>query len=115
MLFISSYGKNVYIDDELVGYISSEGTLYANGHKFGELSEEGDIYLNGEYVGFIEDNGEIYIKNNYGGYLNSSNDLCFDSKALMSLNSPRQNLTSTTELIGLGQFFHTKNLRLLEG
>ena len=89
MLFISSFGKNVYIDDELVGYISKEGTMFANGYKFGELGEEGDIYLNGEYVGFIDDNGDIYIRNTYGGYVNSSNDLCFDSKALAKLNEPK--------------------------
>ena len=61
MIFIECYGKNVYIDDELAGYISPDGDFFANGHKFGCLSPDGDIYLQGEYVGYIEDNYEIII------------------------------------------------------
>lgn len=84
MLFISCYGKNVYIDDEFVGYISSDGDMFARGHKFGSLSEEGDIYMNGEYVGYIEDNNDIYVRDKYAGYVDEKCDLRFDSKALMA-------------------------------
>lgn len=87
MIFISSYGKNVYIDDELVGYISMDGDMFAKGHKFGTLTEDGDIYLSGEYVGYIEDNNDIYIHDNYAGYVNAQCDLCFDSKALLKANN----------------------------
>lgn len=82
MLFIECFGKNVYIDGELVGYIAPEGDMFANGHKFGELSHDGEIYIQGEYVGYIEDNNDIYIRDNVAGYVSPSNDLCFDSKAL---------------------------------
>ena len=83
MLFLDSYGKNVYIDDELVGYISpSSGDMFARGYKFGSLSEYGEIYLQGEYVGYIEDNGDIYIEDLVGGYVSPTGDLHFDSIAL---------------------------------
>ena len=83
MIFIECYGKNVYIDDELAGYISPDGDFFARGHKFGSLSSEGDIYLQGEYVGYIEDNYDIIINGEPGGYVNEKNDLVFSSQALM--------------------------------
>ena len=82
MLVIECFGKNVYIDDELVGYISPDGDMFANGHKFGSLSPEGDIYIQGEYLGYIEDNYDIYIKEELAGYVDNG-DIKFDSKALM--------------------------------
>ena len=83
MLFLDSYGKNVYFDDELVGYISpSSGDMYSKGHKFGSLTEYGEIYFNDEYMGYIEDNGDIYINEHVAGYVSSTNDLHFDSVAL---------------------------------
>lgn len=83
MIFIECYGKNVYIDEELVGYISPDGDFFAQGHKFGAMSAEGDIYLQGEYVGYIEDNNDIIIDGEPGGYVNERNDIVFSSKALM--------------------------------
>lgn len=83
MLFIDCFGKNVYVDKEHLGYISPEGDMFANGHKFGTLTEDGEIYLQDEYVGYIEDNGDIFINGEPGGYINNQNDLVFDSKALM--------------------------------
>jgi len=82
MIFIECYGKNVYIDEELVGYISPDGDFFAKGHKFGAMSAEGDIYLQGEYVGYIEDN-DIIINGEPGGYVNERNDLVFSSEALL--------------------------------
>ena len=37
MIFVECFGKNVYIDDELVGYILPSGDFFANGHKFGTM------------------------------------------------------------------------------
>ena len=83
MLDIRCYIKNVYIDDELVGYISPDGDMFAQGHKFGSLSPDGDIYIQGEYVGYIEDNDEIIVHGEPAGFVSSQNDLCFKSAALM--------------------------------
>ena len=32
MLFIDSFGKNIYVDNVLAGYVSMEGTFYTKGH-----------------------------------------------------------------------------------
>ena len=83
MIFLECFGKNVYIDDELAGYISPEsGDMYSNGHKFGSLTEFGEIYIQEEYVGYIEDNGEIYINEQNAGYVSPTGDLHFDSYLL---------------------------------
>ena len=87
MIFIECYGRNVYIDDELAGYISPDGDFFANGHKFGCLSPDGDIYLQGEYVGYIEDNYEIIINGEHGGFVNDHNDLVFSYQALLKTNN----------------------------
>lgn len=87
MLFLDSFGKNVYIDDELAGYISpSSGDMFSKGHKFGSLTEYGEIYIQDEYVGYIEDNGDIYIREQLAGYVSPSGDLHFDSVALSQSN-----------------------------
>ena len=83
MIYIECYGKNVYVDDELAGYISPDGDFFASGHKFGSMFAEGDIYLNGEYVGYIEDNNEISINGEPGGYVNDRHDLVFSYQALL--------------------------------
>lgn len=80
MLFIDCYGKNIYVDKKLAGYISLEGDFFASGHKFGSMTEYGEIYLNDEYVGYIEDNGDIFIGDIVGGYTENGN-LYFDSEA----------------------------------
>ena len=84
MLFIQCFGKNVYIDDELVGYISPNGDMFANGHKFGSLTAEGDIYIQGEYLGYIEDNYDVYIREELAGFVSPEGDIKFDSKSLMN-------------------------------
>lgn len=100
MLYISCYGKNVYVDDELVGYISPDGDFFASGHKFGSLSPEGDIYLQGEYVGYIEDNNELIIKDEPGGYVDDQNNLVFSSRALHN-NENYNNWKSARLLLAL--------------
>lgn len=83
MIFIECYGKNIYIDDELVGYISPDGDFFANGYKFGSMSAEGDIYIQGEYVGYIEDNYDFIINGEISGHVNPNNDIMLSSQALM--------------------------------
>ena len=83
MIFIECYGKNVYVDDELAGYISPDGDFFARRHKFRSMSAEGDIHLNREYLGYIEDNNEIIINGEPGGYVNDRHDLVFSYQALL--------------------------------
>ena len=86
MIFVECYGKNVYIDDELVGYILPSGDFFAHGHKFGTMSDQVEIYLQGEYVGFIDENYDIIINGEPGGYVNDNKDLVFSSQALLKNN-----------------------------
>lgn len=86
MLIIECFGKNVYIDDELVGYIAPSGDMYAAGRKFGSLSSEGDIYIQGEYVGYVDETYEIIIGGKPGGYVSDDKNIHFDSVALLNSN-----------------------------
>ena len=45
MLFLDCYNKNVYIGDELVGYINHNGVIFISGRKFATLTEDGEIYI----------------------------------------------------------------------
>ena len=45
MLFLECFNKNVYIGDELVGYISKNGTIYINNRKFAVMSDDGKIFI----------------------------------------------------------------------
>ena len=83
MIFVECFGKNIYVDDELVGYILPSGDFFANGYKFGSMSDQGEVYLQGEYVGFIDENYDIIINGRPGGYVNDHKDLVFSSQALM--------------------------------
>ena len=78
MIFVDCYRKNVFIKDNLVGYIDGEGFIYISGKKFAELTEAGDIYVNDELVGYIEDGGDIYLRDKLVGHVTPSNDLKFD-------------------------------------
>lgn len=81
MLVIDSFGKNVYIDKKLVGYISFDGEIFISGKKFGILEDNGGIIiiLEGKKirVGYVEDNGDVFFKNKQVGYINEANDIVF--------------------------------------
>ena len=58
MLVLDSYGKNVYIGEELVGYIDRYGNMFINGKKFAFLTEDGKIMIEENY----EELKKIYPK-----------------------------------------------------
>ena len=78
---MSVYGHNIYIDDSLVGYISSNGEggaiLFISGRKFAEMDEQGKITIAGGIVGYIDDGGDVYFQNRYVGEIDASNDVRF--------------------------------------
>ncbi|MBQ9265541.1 MAG: hypothetical protein IJ186_00510 [Bacilli bacterium] len=83
MIFVDCYNKNVYIGEDLVGYINHKGVIYINGKRFAELTAEGEIYLEGTYLaGYIDEAGDIYLNNKKVGILKANNDLYFSKKAL---------------------------------
>ena len=81
MDWMGVYGHNIFIDDSLVGYISSNGEggaiLFISGHKFAEMDEQGQISINGTPVGYIDDGGDVYLHDRYVGEVDATNDVRF--------------------------------------
>ena len=42
MLIIDSFGHNIYVGENLVGYIK-DNALYMSGRKFSDITDEGEI------------------------------------------------------------------------
>lgn len=76
MLIIDSFGKNIYIDEKLVGYIG-ENVLYINGRKFAEISDEGEISFPTKKIGYVDDDGSIIINGKEVGYIDGENNFIF--------------------------------------
>ena len=76
MLIIDSFGKNIYIDEKLVGYIG-ENVLYINGNKFAEISDDGIISFPPKKIGFVDDDGSISINDKEVGYIDGDNNFVF--------------------------------------
>lgn len=76
MLIIDSFGKNVYIGDDLVGYIG-ENCIYINGHKFADLSDDGVISYGEVKVGYVDETNSIIVNNNEVGYIDDKNNFVF--------------------------------------
>ena len=76
MLIIDSFGRNIYIDDQLVGYIG-ENVLYINGHKFAEITDEGEIYFPPKTIGSVDDDGSIIIHDKEVRYIDGDNNFVF--------------------------------------
>lgn len=76
MLIIDCFGHNIYIDEELVGYIN-ENELIVSNKKFADISDDGIISLNNKEIGFIDDDGSIIINNKEVGYIDADNNFVF--------------------------------------
>lgn len=76
MLIIDSFGKSVYIDEELVGYID-DNVIYIKGKKFAEISDDGKIYFPPRQIGYVDDDGSIIINGQEVGYIDGDNNFVF--------------------------------------
>lgn len=76
MLIIDSFGKNIYIDDELVGYIE-ENILYIKGQKFADITDDGIISFGDKKLGFVDDDNSIIINDKEVGYIDANNNFVF--------------------------------------
>ena len=76
MLIIDCFGHNIYIDEELVGYINQNELIIAN-KKFADITDDGVISIGGNEVGYIEDDGSIIINNHEVGYIDGDNNFVF--------------------------------------
>ena len=76
MLIINCFGHNIYIDDQLVGYIQ-ENELIISGKKFADISDDGVISFGQKELGYVDDDGSIIIKDREVGYIDGNNDFIF--------------------------------------
>ena len=76
MLIIDSFGKNIYIEDDLVGYID-DNALYIKGRKFAEITDEGEIFFPPKKIGYVDDDGSIIINGKEVGYIDGDNNFVF--------------------------------------
>ena len=73
---VDSFNKNIYIGDQMVGYIG-RNVLYINGHKFAEITDEGEIYFPPKKIGYVDDDGSIIINDKEVGYIDGDNNFVF--------------------------------------
>ncbi len=77
MLIIDCFGKNIYINNDHVGYIG-QNILYINGQKFAEITDYGEISMGDKKVGYIDDDGTIVINDREVGYIDGGNNFVFN-------------------------------------
>lgn len=75
------YGRDVYIDDQLVGYIERLGdgdaAITISGKNFARLTGDGILLRNGAKIGEISDTAEIYFGAKQVGEIDANNDFVF--------------------------------------
>lgn len=76
MLIINSFGKNIYVDDQLVGYIK-DNELIISRKKFADISDDGVITFDNREIGFVDDDGSIIINDREVGYIDNDNNFVF--------------------------------------
>lgn len=81
MLIIDSFGKNIIVDGNIVGYID-DNILYVSKKKFADISDDGIISFRDKKIGFVDDDGSIIINDREVGYIDPDNNFVFYKTAL---------------------------------
>ena len=76
MLIIDCFGHNIYIGDQLVGYIK-DNALYISGRKFADITDDGVISFGAKQLGYVDDDGSIIIHGKEIGYIDGENNFVF--------------------------------------
>ena len=76
MLIINCFGHNIYIDQDLVGYIQ-ENELMISGRKFADITDDGIISFGEKELGYVDDDGSIIINDREVGYIDNDNNFVF--------------------------------------
>lgn len=76
MQIVESFGKNVFVGKQMVGYIDREG-IFINRQKFADITPDGIISRSNVKVGFVDEDGYIIIKNKEVGYIDNENNFVF--------------------------------------
>jgi hypothetical protein len=78
MQIVESFGKNVFVGDQMVGYIDRAG-IFINRQKFADITPDGEISYNKQKIGFVDEDGYIMIKGKEVGYIDNDNNFVFYS------------------------------------
>lgn len=78
MEIVNSFGKNIIVNKQRIGYISRDG-LFVSGRKFADITEEGVISFGTSVKAYITDTGEIICKDQEIGYVDLDNNFVFYS------------------------------------
>ena len=73
MFIIDSFGKNVIIDGNIVGYLQDNG-IFVHRRKLYDLSDDGIISSDGVELGYVDDDGIIVVKGEEVGYIDADNN-----------------------------------------
>lgn len=76
MLIINCFGHNIYIDNNLVGYIQAN-ELIISGRKFADITDDGIISFGQKELGFVDDDGSIIINDREVGFIDADNNFVF--------------------------------------
>ena len=76
MLVIDSFGKNIFIEDDLVGYLD-DNIMYIKGNKFADITDDGVISFGPKRLRYVDDDGSIIINNKEVGYIDPDNNFVF--------------------------------------
>ena len=60
MQIVESFGKNVFVGKQMIGYIDRQG-IFINRQKFADITPEGVISYNQQKIGFVDEDGYIII------------------------------------------------------
>ncbi len=75
------YGHDVYIDDNVVGYVERLGdgdaAITISGKNFARLTADGKIARDGQIIGDISVDGMIYFGDRLVGEVDAANNLLF--------------------------------------
>lgn len=76
MLIIDSFGKNVYIKRDLVGYLA-DNKILIKGKKFADITDDGIISFGPKKLGYVDDDNSIIINDVEVGYIDADNNFVF--------------------------------------
>ena len=76
MLIIDCFNHNIYVDENLVGYIG-ENELLIGGKKFADITDDGIISFGEKKLGSVDDDGSIIINGKEVGYIDADNNFVF--------------------------------------
>ena len=78
MQIVESFGKNVFVGKQMIGYIDREG-IFINRQKFADVTSDGIISYNQQEIGYVDDDSYIIVKGKEVGYIDTDNNFVFYS------------------------------------